>query len=169
MSRARTRYFIWSVLFVLACFGTLSPPLSAQPADFPGWPLEWKGLKLRRAPLTAADRVCVSGFSGVSARFVHQERSFLFRWTKRPTRTLTTARDCYERAGYHVVEDRSARPDEGWTCSVVAKTGERLRVCETVYSDGGLKWANADVWLTEAINDRLPGPYWSVLLSQDAH
>lgn len=146
----------------------LVPPAAAQPADFPGWPLEWKGVKLRRAPLTQADRACVARFSGVSARLTEQNRSFLFRWTRRPTSTLLSVRECYARAGYHVAPESSAASDQSWSCFIAAKTGERLLLCETVYSDSGRKWAKVDEWLEQSINDRLSGPFWSVVTSKPA-
>ena len=145
-----------------------SGSLTGQPAEFRGWPLEWNGAKLRRAPLTRADRSCVSSFRGESARFTEAGRSYLFRWTGRPTDTLASARACYQWAGYTVTADRAEPPDASWSCVVAAKSGERLRVCETIYSDSGKKWASVADWLTEAINDRLPGPYWAVIVSRQA-
>ena len=79
-----------------------------------------------------------------------------------------SARACYERAGYTVTPDRTPPPEGEWTCQIAAKTGERLRLCETVYSDSGKHWPTVDGWLDEAINDRLPGPYWSVIISRAA-
>jgi len=146
----------------------LGSTAGAQPADFPGWPLEWEGARLRRAPLSAADRGCVARFSGVAARLRGQQRSFLFRWARRPTATLLSAKTCYERAGYRVAAAPSAATDEGWSCFSAAKTGERLALCETVYSETGRKWAVVEEWLEQAINDRLPGPFWAVIASQPA-
>ena len=140
----------------------------AQSADFPGWPLEWEGAKLRRAPLSRADRACVAGFSGVSARFTEKSRSLLFRWTSRPTSTLLSVSKCYGSVGYQVTPKPAAAPDKSWGCFNAARTGERLVVCETVYSEKGLKWGSVDEWLEKTINDRLEGPFWSVVSSEPA-
>lgn len=141
---------------------------SAQSADFPGWPLEWKGAKLRRVPLGGGDRACVSGFSGVSARFTVGEQSYLFRWTQRPTRTLASVRECYERAGYRVDLDPNPSKEPGWTCYLAGKTGERLRLCETFYSENGKRWGQAEAWMEDSIHNRLAGPFWSVVSSERA-
>jgi hypothetical protein len=161
--------FLW-LLRVIAAAGLIAvaAPCSAQPADFPGWPRAWKGVKLRRAPLGAGDRACTKGFSGESARMVGQDKSYLFRWTKRPSRTLLSAAACYERGGYRVDPDRRTPPEPGWTCYLAGKTGERWRLCETVYNEQGKRWDNIDAWLEESINDRLPGPFWAVTVAERA-
>ncbi|MEZ5363123.1 MAG: hypothetical protein R2748_12470 [Bryobacterales bacterium] len=140
----------------------------AQPAEFPGWPREWEGVTLQRAPLGAGDRACIKGFSGESARMVGSDKSYLFRWTSRPSRTLQSVSVCYEQAGYRIDPDRRPPPGPDWTCYLAGKTGERWRLCETVYNQQGKRWATMDKWMEEAINDRLPGPFWSVIVAERA-
>ncbi len=90
----------------------------------------------------------------------------MFRWSERPTRTLRGVEYCFERAEYEVRPALAPKPEPGWRCWIAAKTGERLRVCETYYTEDGKRWADIDAWTAETINDRIPGPFWSVILYQ---
>ena len=81
---------------------------------------------------------------------------------------MASVRDCYEKAGYRLTLDRIPSKQPGWTCYLAGKTAEQLRLCETFYSEQGKRWGLVDDWFEETINDRLPGPFWSVVTSEQA-
>jgi hypothetical protein len=81
---------------------------------------------------------------------------------------MASVRDCYQKAGYSLTPDRNPARERGWTCYLAGKTGERLRLCETFYSEQGKRWGLVDDWFEETINDRLAGPFWAVVTSEPA-
>jgi len=157
---------------VLAC---LAPWLAAAPAapggaaaPFPGWPAHFEGRPLTRLPLTAREERFGGDFPGRVARFTDGRREVVVRFVTGATRRLHPASDCFAGTGYRVRPLPLAVDGDGasWGAFTAEREGERFRVRERIYAEGGGSWADVSAWYWAAAGGGSRGPWWAVTVAE---
>ena len=167
-----------TTLYIVACLlAALAPWLSIESRPqgdktfstvFPGWPTHFEGRALTALPLSERERRFGSDFPGRIARFTDGQREVIIRWVTEPTRKLHPASDCFEGIGYRVqpiplrVDETGAR----WGGFTATRGGEKLRVYERIYADGGGSWTDVSAWYWAAAGEKSAGPWWAVTVAE---
>jgi hypothetical protein len=161
----------WTVFLGVCGLAAILPLLSgyfagsgSSSADFPGWTNKWRGVELRRIPLTWREQRFAEGFPGQIAQFTDGRRLLVMRYTARATRKLHGAADCFRGAGYRIRPLPLYTDEVGdrWGSFEASKDGEQLVVRERIFENSGRAWTDASSWFWHAAFGRTDGPWWAV-------
>ncbi|MEZ5353480.1 MAG: hypothetical protein R2762_12655 [Bryobacteraceae bacterium] len=168
----------WTLFLIVCGAAAIMPLLSGHftreqdgSAGFPGWSSQWRGVALRRIPLTWREQRFAEGFPGQIAQFTDGSRLLLMRYTAQPTRKLHSAADCFRGAGYRVsplplYEDEHR---ERWGRFEAVRDRTMLIVSERVFENAGDNaWTDVSSWYWSASFGRTGGPWWAVTMVEEA-
>jgi hypothetical protein len=161
----------YAKLFVIACvLAAVAPlmpsPQAAKPAghEFPGWPGQFDGRTLIAVPLSEREQAFAQGFPGRMATFTDGQRTILFRWVIKETRTLHSAWDCFRGSGYRVSPLPLHKDENGqlWGMFRATRGSETVNVFERISDDSGNAWTDVSAWYWAALRRKSQGPWWAV-------
>lgn len=125
------------------------------------FPAQWHGSTLRPLALSDVELRFAKHFPGTVARLTNDQQTLVLRTVHRPTRMLHPATDCYRGLGYHIRDEQleDQRDHTRWRCFVAERSGQRVRVCETIEDASGQGFTDTSAWYWAAIAGQSVGPW----------
>jgi exosortase/archaeosortase family protein len=131
------------------------------------FPTAFEGKSLQELELTPREEFFLNDFPGEIKRFSDGKREIIIRYVTTATRKLHLSSDCFSAIGY-AIKPLPIKIDESkqkWSCFLANKGGEKLNVCERIYTENGESWTDVSSWYWCAISNENKD-YWAVTVAE---
>lgn len=154
-----------SVLYPVLLPSNTKTPITNSTTVFPNI---FEDRYLKELELTEKEKVFLEDFPGEVKRFTDGEREIVIRYVNQATRKLHPSADCFTAIGYQIKPTALKIDTEQnrWSCFQASKNGEKLKVCERIYSESE-SWTDVSTWYWSALNDVNSTGYWAVTVAEN--